>query len=244
MDREQAKKALQLYHLRDRLQVFQREEKTVIVTPKRPVEEERMAENLEKLNFTSDQFDAQLALSTDKALPIPSPDMRALDNISKCRFFLPKSCAGYTSTVAIDPPPEPPPKMPHTLSLGGTGLLRSVMDDIVARCGPFRSLYRMVDERCVTAVLIRNATGIRGVCMGILRAFDRHMNLHLLNVIEDLSFKSACLRKVPKGNHPPCPKPRRLKNLLIRGDMVALIWKSRDSGGKQCPSRQKKYHMT
>ncbi len=232
MDREQARKALQLYRLRDRLQLFQ-QEKTAIVIPKHPVEEERVTENFQKLDFTSSQFDAQLALSMDNALPIPSPDMRALDNISKCRFFLPKSCEGYTPSVAVDPPPKPPPKIPPILSLGGTGLLRSVMDDTVTRCGPFRSMYRMLDERCVTAVLIRNATGIRGVCMGILRAFDRHMNLHLSNVVEDLSFKSACLRKVRKDNNPPCPKPRRMKQLIIRGDMIALIWKSRDGGGKQ-----------
>ncbi len=215
-----------MYHLSDRLQLFEEDEKTV--TSERPVEAERVAQNL-KLDFSSDRFDAQLALSMDDALPIPSPNMRALDNISKCRFFLPKSCEDYTPSVSVDPPPKPHHKTTPMLSLGGIGLLRSVMDNTVACCGPFRSMYRMLDEKCVTAVLIRNATGIRGVCLGILRAFDRHMNLHLSNVIEDLSFRSACIRKVRKDDAlNPCPKPRRMKHILIRGDNVALIWKPRD----------------
>ncbi len=250
VDWDQARQALQLYHLRDRLKLF--EEKMTVVTPpgRRPVEQERIAAQNLKLDFTSDQFDAELVLSINNALPVPSPDMRPLDNISKCRFFLPKSCEDYTPSVSIDPPPKPPPKMTPVLSLGGVGLLRSVMDNTVARYGPFRFMYRVLDEKCVTAVLIRNATGIRGVCLGILRAFDRHMNLHLSNVVEDVSFRSACLRKVRKDYggddaNNPCPKPRRIKNLLIRGDNIALIWKTRDGvSERRTPGRRAKSEMT
>ncbi len=254
MDRDQARQALQFYHLRDR--GFKELFEQVTPPPGHPVvEQERIAAQNLKFDFTSDQFDAQLALSINNALPIPffSPDMRPLDNISKCRFFLPKSCDDYTPSISVDPPSKPPPKkMAPVLSLGGVGLLRSVMDNTVARCGPFRFMYRLLDEKCVTAVLIRNATGIRGVCLGILRAFDRHLNLHLSNVVEDVSFRTACLRKVRKdyggkdGTRHPCPKPpRRIKNLLIRGDNVALIWKIRDGvSERRIPGRRSKPENT
>ncbi|CAM9460361.1 unnamed protein product [Scytosiphon promiscuus] len=51
-----------------------------------------------------------------------------------------------------------------------------------AGTGPYRLLYRLHEENRRASVMIRRVNSVRGTCTGLIRAFDRHMNLLLVDV--------------------------------------------------------------
>eukprot|EP00903_Cladosiphon_okamuranus_P011581 g10894.t1 len=51
--------------------------------------------------------------------------------------------------------------------------------------GPYSLLYRLHEDKRRASVMIRRVNSIRGTCTGLIRAFDRHMNLLLVDVQED-----------------------------------------------------------
>ena len=51
--------------------------------------------------------------------------------------------------------------------------------------GPFRVLRRCFLERMKVFVVIRRVNSVRGTCFGFLKAFDKHMNLVLLDVTQE-----------------------------------------------------------
>eukprot|EP00752_Nemacystus_decipiens_P014591 g12993.t2 len=51
--------------------------------------------------------------------------------------------------------------------------------------GPYSLLYRLHEDKRRASVMIRRVNSIRGTCTGLIRAFDRHMNLLLVDVRED-----------------------------------------------------------
>ena len=162
---------------------------------------DREAELWQKLdakytNFRSRNFNALAALNGANVVP-PVPDAPILDNISKFRPYLPSNDASYDSRVLTKPTPRPPKISP------GSDLLTTITDPL--RAGPYSLLWRALEERRRIKVVIRQFTRIRGTCVGLLKAFDRHMNLYLIDVTETTR------------------RTRRLGSLLIRGDVVVLV---------------------
>ncbi|CAN0335539.1 unnamed protein product, partial [Laminaria digitata] len=51
--------------------------------------------------------------------------------------------------------------------------------------GPYSLLYRLHEEKRRASVMIRRVNSVRGTCTGLIRAFDRHMNLLLADVKEE-----------------------------------------------------------
>lgn len=107
--------------------------------------------------------------------------------------------------------------------------------------GPFTVLRRCFLERKRVMVVIRRVNSVRGTCMGFLKAFDKHMNLLLMDVTEvSIAHETheKQLRDMRSGALPPSAgmfsvaDPRRnrrftqqtyAKQLFIRGDNVVMV---------------------
>ncbi|CAM9872686.1 unnamed protein product, partial [Ectocarpus sp. 8 AP-2014] len=84
-----------------------------------------------------------------------------------------------------------------------------------AGSGPYSLLYRLHEENRRASVMIRRVNSIRGTCTGLVRAFDRHMNLLLVDVRENYTaFVPA------RGPRPPpklpSPKPAEEEDPIDR----------------------------
>jgi small nuclear ribonucleoprotein (snRNP)-like protein len=69
--------------------------------------------------------------------------------------------------------------------------------------GPFRVLRRCFLERLRVLVVVRRINSVRGTCSGFLKAFDKHMNLVLLDATQEfvpLHTHERLLREVRDGN--------------------------------------------
>ncbi|CAM9323696.1 unnamed protein product, partial [Discosporangium mesarthrocarpum] len=50
--------------------------------------------------------------------------------------------------------------------------------------GPYSLLHRLHKEKRYSSVMVRRVNSIRGTCTGLIRAFDKHMNILLADVTE------------------------------------------------------------
>ncbi|CAM9098301.1 unnamed protein product, partial [Ectocarpus sp. 4 AP-2014] len=75
-----------------------------------------------------------------------------------------------------------------------------------AGSGPYSLLYRLHEENRRASVMIRRVNSIRGTCTGLIRAFDRHMNLLLVDVRENYTAFVPARGPRPPPKLPP-PKP-------------------------------------
>jgi len=83
--------------------------------------------------------------------------------------------------------------------------------------GPLSVLKRCFVNKTRIKVWIRNAVGVRGTCVGFVIAYDKHMNLVLLDVEETFKrLKSKVTREVESVT-------RQVPQLFIKGDCVILI---------------------
>ena len=157
-------------------------------------------------DFRSESFDAEKALRNPRVRP-PVVDAPLLDNISKFRYLLPVTAEAYEERVKVDEKRKEAPTQPkhEPTSLGRELLLDNIADPL--RDGPFSVLWQALKERRRLKVLVRRQKSARGYCRGLLKAFDRHMNLFLIDVTETT----------------PSHTNRRLGSLLIRGDNVILV---------------------
>lgn len=102
-------------------------------------------------------------------------------------------------------------------------------------------LRRCFLERKRVLVVIRRVNSVRGTCTGFLKAFDKHMNLLLMDVTEvSIAHETheRQLRDMRSGALPPSAgmfsvaDPRRnrrftqqtfAKQLFVRGDNVVMV---------------------
>lgn len=103
--------------------------------------------------------------------------------------------------------------------------------------GPLATLHRALRERREVVVQVRDSHCVRGTCRGVVAAFDRHMNVVLIDVTENFSRKVLRQRAEPappdsnsrqraRHNRPRITvetATRHLDQLLIRGDSVATV---------------------
>ncbi|KAG7400481.1 hypothetical protein PHYBOEH_005509 [Phytophthora boehmeriae] len=158
------------------------------------------------LDLRSPKFDALQALQTPqkklKLLVAAYP----LDNIQKCRHLLPKSDVNRqdlvvwpkkTTLSAADAKTKAVAKKTHAT----TPMLFDQLADTYLD-GPFRVLRRCFLERMRVLVVVRRVNSVRGTCSGFLKAFDKHMNLVLLDVSHEYippSTHERLLREVREG---------------------------------------------
>ena len=169
----------------------------------------------ERLDFRSRNFDALAALGARDLAP-PVADAATLDNIAKFRPFLPLGHEDRDDRVkgAAHHAPRPAPDAARPSGSRGAELMRTMTDAMQE--GPFSVLWRALRDRAAIKVVLRRINSIRGSCVGLLKAFDRHMNLVLVDAAETT---------VPPMRNPDRARPvtRFLKQVLIRGDNVVLV---------------------
>ncbi|CAM9211454.1 unnamed protein product [Chrysoparadoxa australica] len=191
--------------------------------------DEKLGGRSEQLDFCSEHFRPQLAL--DERVQPPVAAVRPMDNVSKCRGLLPiwhedyrdgilpsnrgaegatKQSAGATSAAGKQRSAMSQSRNPIT----------SIMKHVSTQNGPFSLLLTWFEAKSRISVMIRRVNDIRGVCTGMLRAFDRHMNLYMVNVRENymVLVKGSDNRQVKQR------RERLLKQLIIRGDNIVMCW--------------------
>ncbi|CAH0479233.1 unnamed protein product [Peronospora belbahrii] len=144
------------------------------------------------LDLRSTNFDAIQALqSSEKLLKLPVTTAYPLDNIQKCRHLLPDSDPNRQH-LAI----RPKKAISSVAEVNATALVKkariatafpSLFEQLADTYldGPFCVLRRCFFERMRVVVVIRRVNSVRGTCLGFLKAFDKHMNLVLLDVTQE-----------------------------------------------------------
>lgn len=162
------------------------------------------------LNFRSAYFDPLLALQA-KGLRPPNNAVMPLDNISKCRPLLPSTSEehsyahfgssgrhhaekgqqqkdGSGSAGVGSGKGQGPPGASSKAPRGRSDKAKP-QDFISALAaslqnGPFSLLKECFEAKVKVSVQIRRLKGLRCVCTGYLKAFDKHMNMVLADVDE------------------------------------------------------------
>ncbi|KAF4027423.1 LSM domain-containing protein [Phytophthora infestans] len=204
------------------------------------------------LDFRSAQFDALKALQTPKQqLKLPVVAAYPLDNTQKCRHLLPESDVNRQTLVARLKKANPSAAEAKAVAVkkvpapATPSLFEQLAETYLD--GPFRVLRHCFLERMRVFVVIRRVNSVRGTCSGFLKAFDKHMNLVLLDVTQDfipLSTHERLLRQVREDKRPVSDavfsaadqrRNRRVfasaggtrreyvKQLFIRGDNVVSV---------------------
>lgn len=106
--------------------------------------------------------------------------------------------------VRVVPTEEKAPRLPARKAPGILDVMMEKLSD-----GPFGVLRKCLDEKARVRVMTRRIAGVRGTCTGYLRAFDKHMNMVLIDVDEDylqVYFEDVLVddidaspRSLPKG---------------------------------------------
>jgi len=208
------------------------------------------------LDFRSPAFDALKALYTPGLMP-PNPRALPLDYVDKCRSLLPPGDSNYSSPVDRSGPSKTQAareqQAQRTCTAAArqaqaalrTSPLQAIADEV--RKGPLMILKRAYEERLMVRLVTRHACGVRGVAVGTLVGFDKHMNLLMRDVEETYTVLLNVCRVLPPRaltiSHPPAagldgpPPPqqrmrrgrkqevrtRKLKQIFVRGDNVVLI---------------------
>ena len=225
--------------------------------------------SLPQLDFSSPSFDPFMAL----CLPVqpPVPRMEPLDNISKCRAILPDNHEEKCRTVVLTKKEIAQPTEKRLAQLSkykkgaedrepGRKALDSIASTAAARHGPCSLLLRCFSERRRIRVTLRRINSVHGVCEGLLRAFDKHMNLVLSDVSElrlppgqrNVAAMRDALATIPRGQRGQGqhrygraggaarteretsgrqPLRRYLRQLFIRGDNVVMVVALGDDAG-------------
>eukprot|EP00939_MAST-03C_sp_MAST-3C-sp1_P003524 g3524.t1 len=193
-----------------------------------------------EVNFESPQFDAAKALAR-KNLQVPVPDAKPLDNLSKCRALLPSEDENYRTKIKFGVIGK---RVEKKVKLGGAMAYLDVIGRIghVFSKGPMSVLSKCLEERGRLRIRTRAIDGDRGVVVGRLEAFDKHMNMILTSVTEVFHVKirgedlldaarageklpaTVDLAKTIAGEVYKIPIRRVIRTrMLVRGDMVVFI---------------------
>ncbi|KAG1701134.1 hypothetical protein DVH05_011371 [Phytophthora capsici] len=156
-------------------------------------------------DLRSANFDALKALQVpNKQLKIPVATY-PLDNIQKCRHFLPESDENRQTLIGrpkkATPSADAKTVEKKTVTPAAPSLFEQLADTYLD--GPFQVLRRCFVERMRVFVVIRRINSVRGTCSGFLKAFDKHMNLVLLDVTQEfvpLKTHERLLRELREGN--------------------------------------------
>lgn len=154
-----------------------------------------------KLDFFSMEFDAKLALHAEGLQP--PYRVRPLDTLAKCRHILPpemEESLNYSNFVH-----KSQEEMEQSRARVGPVRLRREAEElkysVISRIaesvkrGPLLLLRQSYDSGKRVRVVTRHARGVRGTATGVLKAFDKHMNLVLQDVQESYTVRLKIQRR-------------------------------------------------
>lgn len=174
-----------------------------------------------KLSFESEEFDPHLVLfaAADVNIHLPVPEAKAFNNLAEYyQKTFPnknpanKKLASTEPTLPLKrnlPMPEPVPRkeLPNVLT--------KMVD---AQHGPLSILYRSINRTVRVLIRRKRACPIRSEqfawTIGLLVAFDKHLNLSLGNAIEQYQHHHKGIAINIRKN---------MKSVFIRGDNVILV---------------------
>lgn len=167
-----------------------------------------------RLDFLSEDFDALLALFTPGLSP-PNPRAVPQDNVYKCRQLLPHDHPDYRAPIDRSQPSKTrlARMLQKTRSTGGAARVVDAVErkpplQVIAETvhkGPLLLLRRAYEDSLEVRLVTRHARGVRGVAIGTLVGFDRHMNLLLRDVQETYTVLLKVCRVLPPRDAPPSP---------------------------------------
>ncbi|UPQ97497.1 hypothetical protein HOP50_01g07910 [Chloropicon primus] len=107
--------------------------------------------------------------------------------------------------------------------------------------GPLGVLEKAMRTGQKVMVVTRHKSGIRGVCLGLVAAFDKHFNL----VLRDVDERYTVLHKVaPEGEKETDRWKKKLKyyrrhvpQMLLRGEGIVLVSLGGENAGAKYFSR-------
>ncbi|CAI5731150.1 unnamed protein product [Hyaloperonospora brassicae] len=206
------------------------------------------------LDVRSAQFDARKALEArTEHVQLPVTTVYPLDNIQKCRHLLPESDPNRKALVRLQKSrPSAVAKEKEAACIkrmGESAAAPSLFEQLADTYldGPFRVLRRCFLERTKVFVVLRRVNSVRGTCHGFLKAFDKHLNLVMLDVTQEFVphfTHEKVLRQVQEGTRTTSDavfsaangrRNRRVfagaggtrrvyvKQLFIRGDNVVSV---------------------
>lgn len=188
-----------------------------------------------ELDFCSRKFDSEKALRSELAVP-PMPEAHPLDNILKCRVYLPDSHPLHLSDTkklrfsskVLDNVSK---QRVAATSLRQKTASKSNPSDTATRYfderGPFSWLARKAKSGATVRVVTRHRRGVRGAATGVLVTFDKHMNLVLRHVEETYTVRRIVEVKSSNGvtrRRPVLEKRKRsLPNVLLMGRSIVFL---------------------
>jgi len=197
-----------------------------------------------EVDFFSELFDPLRALHELKELPPSLPKVKPFDNLSRCRFLLPHGDPNYAPSKPKIKVDENIPKYElETKEIDKKRILikrelreerkkqeqqqpkLTVLGEITSKCssGPMSLLKVCMEQKCRVRVAIRRVAEIRGYCTGLLRAYDKHVNLVLSNVEEDYTVFESVTSADGTTKKQRVAKKKRSKLLFIKGDNVVYV---------------------
>ncbi len=202
----------------------------------------------EELNFRSKLFNANKALLSNAIISVPVPDAVPMDNLHKCRTILPINDENYDGRIIVGPIDKKLVEEKYDRKSTTSSMKTKIRKDklsSIADCfqvGPMSLLRRCFRNQRRICVRTRAINGERGQIVGSLDAFDKHMNMILRNAVETYRVNilgQDLIQAVSNGYHLPpllkykslnddelycIPVIRKFRNLLVRGDMVMLVY--------------------
>ncbi|DAZ95599.1 TPA: hypothetical protein N0F65_006085 [Lagenidium giganteum] len=207
------------------------------------------------LDFRAIDFDPLEALRSTRTRPLVAT--HPLDNIIKCRHLLPESDPSHQKLTGAVVPKKPSPASTPAASTSSETVKAATpaqrtphavkfLEDLADTYldGPFMVLRRCFLERRRVCVVVRRVNSVRGQCTGFLKAFDKHMNVVLVDVHERMIPAAAHIANVAARQRntdddpvPPYSVARILhdrhmppqmehlyrKQLFIRGDNIVMV---------------------
>ena len=180
--------------------------------------------------FDSEQFDAALALKTPNASP-PVPNALPKDHLLQCRVYLPPSHPLAISTTdqnraqAAKRKQDPTKDRGHVRATPRVDVIESMMEGLAGKGGPMAWILTFIKRRQPVRVVTRHRRGgQRGVAIGRIVAFDKHMNLVLQDVTETYTVRKMVYKERIDAMRPVLEtRTRSIANCLLTGRSIVSI---------------------
>ena len=221
-----------------------------------------------RFDFKSKYFNSSVVLTT-KPSPDPPRKVRPLENVRRFRRLLPPNdplridpnlLPAGGRVQGRKKTPEPTEKEKETLAAKALAMdramkfraqseaarmrvpvLQTLAETEKSNGGPVANvLTKAMEQKIKVKITTRHASGVRGTAVAYLKAFDRHMNMILVDVFETSSVRTKVWRTVEvnyfdedsqsqktktktRQGYKLEQKTRHLQQVFLRGEQVVLV---------------------